>query len=581
MILDMQKPAQPPDELERVRSLRALGILDTLPEERFDRITRLAQRIFKVPIALITLVDTDRQWFKSCQGLGISETGRAESFCGHTILQEQVFEVPDATQDPRFADNPLVTAPPYIRFYAAYPLTTLTGYKVGTLCIIDSVARRPGLSKDDLELLKDLAQLAQDELNTLSLQQALQERQNIEEQLKQQKEFTANLIQQSAVATVVINRQHQVVFWNKAVEELTGVQASQIIGTANHWRAFYAEPRPTLGDIIIDQNYDVLSSLYTNYTYPSPLASGAIHAQGWFTNLNGKRRYLTFDASPVYSSAGELIAAITTLQDHTAQRLAEEDVQRALVKEKELNELRSRFISMTSHEFRTPLTSILFSAEFLESASEIAEDKKKKHLHRIKYQVMNMTQLLNDILIIGKAEAGKLQFKPAPLNIRKFCLELLEDLELTTLANQRRVIFNLTDNSSELEVTHRPPWLDGNLLRQILSNLLSNALKYSPPNTSVGFTVTYEATELIFEISDQGMGIPAEDQPHIFELFHRATNVGATQGSGLGLAIVKRCLDLHGGTLEMNSQVGEGTTFRVTLQRPLGVDDSEKGTIKI
>ncbi|MGB5179338.1 MAG: sensor domain-containing diguanylate cyclase [Gammaproteobacteria bacterium] len=163
----MQKPVKPADETTRIDTLHALDILDTSHEERFDRLTRLAKRLFSVPIALVSLVDEDRQWFKSCQGLSASETSRDISFCGHAILGDDIFLITDATMDERFHDNPLVSDEPHIRFYAGYPLSAPNGSKLGTLCIIDSKPRE--LGEDDQALLRDLGRMAEQELAAVQL----------------------------------------------------------------------------------------------------------------------------------------------------------------------------------------------------------------------------------------------------------------------------------------------------------------------------------------------------------------------------------------------------------------------------
>ena len=158
----MLKPPLPLDETQRLMSLHSLRILDTPSEERFDRITRMARRMFGVDICLISLVDKDRQWFKSRQGLEACETSREISFCGHSILNDDVFVIGDAAADPRFEDNPLVTGPPNIRFYAGCPIRGPQGHRVGTLCLIHSEPR--GLEPDDRDILRDLAALVEDEL---------------------------------------------------------------------------------------------------------------------------------------------------------------------------------------------------------------------------------------------------------------------------------------------------------------------------------------------------------------------------------------------------------------------------------
>ncbi|PSF05106.1 histidine kinase [Marinobacter fuscus] len=163
----MRAPEFPQEEQQRLSALDALKLLDTPPEERFDRITRLAARMFDVPIALVSLVDKDRQWFKSCYGLGARETGRDISFCGHAILGKKTFVVPDALADACFADNPLVTGEPHIRFYAGAPLQDRAGFRVGTLCIIDKRPRT--LSPDDLDNLRDLADVLEREFQLQEL----------------------------------------------------------------------------------------------------------------------------------------------------------------------------------------------------------------------------------------------------------------------------------------------------------------------------------------------------------------------------------------------------------------------------
>lgn len=163
----MIEPGIPPDEDKRLETLRALRILDSEPEERFDRLTRMAKRMFGVPISLVSIVDSNRQWFKSAQGLEVSETPRNISFCGHAILGDGLFMVPDTHQDERFADNPLVLGDPNIRFYAGCPLKVSNGHKMGTLCLIDQKPRQ--LSQEDQELLKDLAVMAEQEIAALQM----------------------------------------------------------------------------------------------------------------------------------------------------------------------------------------------------------------------------------------------------------------------------------------------------------------------------------------------------------------------------------------------------------------------------
>ena len=163
----MIEPRLPTDEKARLETLHALQILDSSPEERFDRLTRIAKRMFGVPISLVSLVDADRQWFKSKQGLDASETSRDISFCGHAILGDDIFNVPNALHDNRFFDNPLVTQAPHIRFYAGCPVRSSNGHKLGTICLIDDQPRE--LSDEDRLLLKDLALMVEQEIMSVQL----------------------------------------------------------------------------------------------------------------------------------------------------------------------------------------------------------------------------------------------------------------------------------------------------------------------------------------------------------------------------------------------------------------------------
>jgi PAS domain S-box-containing protein len=264
---------------------------------------------------------------------------------------------------------------------------------------------------------------------------------------------------------------------------------------------------------------------------------------------------LEYEARIAVSAENEVMAIVRNI---TERKRVEADIRTALEKEKELNELKSRFITMASHEFRTPLATILSSTELLQHYShKWSEEKKLQHFQRIQAAVKHMTGLLNDVLLIGKAEAGKLQFNPTVINLSQFCRELVEEMQLT--ASDYRIVFrNQVDSLTDC-------MMDEKLLRHILSNLLSNAIKYSPQGSTVSFELVCEQGNAVFRIQDQGIGIPVPDQAQLFNSFHMASNVGTISGTGLGLAIIKKSVDFHGGNITFESEVGEGTAFIVTL----------------
>ncbi|NET58026.1 MAG: response regulator [Symploca sp. SIO2E6] len=229
-----------------------------------------------------------------------------------------------------------------------------------------------------------------------------------------------------------------------------------------------------------------------------------------------------------------------------------------LVKAKKLNQLKSEFVSMLSHDFRNPLNTILLSTGLLqEKTYKLTKEKKLNYFQLIRSAIDDMTQLLDEVLLIGKADSGRLKFQPTLLNLEQFCYQLLEELQLT-ISKKHQLMFTTQGELGEAL------W-DQSLLRHILGNLLDNAIKYSPEGGTIIFKLIVQEKTVIFRIQDQGIGIPPEYQKRIFDPFSRADNVELIDGTGLGLAMVNRCVEVHGGQISVESEVGRGTTFIVTL----------------
>jgi PAS domain S-box-containing protein len=288
------------------------------------------------------------------------------------------------------------------------------------------------------------------------------------------------------------------------------------------------------------------------------LKQGQYSLEYRFLHQDGTYRWIYDQGKVVWDETGNPMEMVGYLADITVRKQLEQELRVSLEKEKELNELKSRFVSMTSHEFRTPLSTILSSCELLEHyRHKWTPAKELTHLHRIQSAVKRMTDMLNDVLIIGKAEAGKLEYRPKPLDLVEYCWQLVEEVQLN-FGNQHMISF--TSQYESLQCC-----MDEKLLGHILSNLLSNAIKYSPIGSNVKFTLAGEDGQAVIEIQDWGIGIPEEDLPRLFESFHRATNVGNILGTGLGLAIVKKCVDIHQGKIAVRSTLEFGTNFTVTL----------------
>ncbi len=272
--------------------------------------------------------------------------------------------------------------------------------------------------------------------------------------------------------------------------------------------------------------------------------------------LEGKVRERTKELSDALM---ELSHTNDGLQQEMEQRKrVEAQIRTMLEKEKELNELKSRFVSMASHEFRTPLGGILTSVSLIDKYPKTEDaPKREKHIQNIKKSVRNLTNILNDFLSLDKLEQGKVSSSPSEFDLNHFIDDTVEELRETS-SSERTIV-----------VEHAEPvmtiYQDREMIRNVLINLISNAIKYSPADGKVTIRTIKMGNTVRVEIEDQGMGIPLEDQKHLFERFFRAKNVINLQGTGLGLNIVKRYLDMMGGEITFSSVENKGTTFKVTL----------------
>jgi PAS domain S-box-containing protein len=286
--------------------------------------------------------------------------------------------------------------------------------------------------------------------------------------------------------------------------------------------------------------------------------------QGRYESIGRRRRkdgsifWADVVFTAMYDDEGVLTGYIKITRDITEQRRAQQETEQALERERVLNEMKSRFVTLASHEFKTPLSVILSSVSLIEryDGPEMG-DKRLRHVHRIKSNVNNLKQLLNDFLSLEKLEEGVVKNNPGPADVVKLVEECVEDIEESCREDQRM----------SLEVRGGPAevFVDGHLLRNILNNLLSNAIKYSPGGTPIEVILNFGGDMLFVSIADRGIGIPEEEKAHLFERFFRASNTSGISGTGLGLSIVKRYLDLMGGSIGMEGRPGGGTVFTISI----------------
>ncbi len=268
-------------------------------------------------------------------------------------------------------------------------------------------------------------------------------------------------------------------------------------------------------------------------------------------------------AVPLYDEENGIDRLLLVEKNISEQKQAEQDMINALNKERELNELKSRFVSMASHEFRTPLATILSSVNLVNRHAETSnQDGITKHVGRIRNSVRNLTSILNDFLSLEKLEQGMVQFHPEEFSMFELAHSVTEDIGGMTKEGQH-IELNCCPNKNVC-TNGIINGLDPQLIRNVLFNLLSNAVKYSRENTVISITIEI-GKNLTIAVSDQGMGIPQEEQQHLFERFFRAKNATHVQGTGLGLNIVKKHVELMGGSINFTSQLEVGTTFEITL----------------
>ncbi len=681
-------------EIDRLAALESYRVLDTEPEKLFDDITLLASKLCNTPISLITLVDRDRQWFKSRVGFPLPETDRESSVCSHAIETPDVtFVVNDLSADPRFRSNPFVVPEDGVRFYAGAPLVDSAGLALGTLCVIDNKPRQ--LSPEEEFALKTLAKTVvtiiedrkrnrlfnyfYDQLHVIvnfgcpyflfidehgairrygsnykhcilgigegvpfddlfEWEGAL----NTEKIFADRSQRSSNLLFFKnkggllrfrgayhhfedfilVLCAPVINSQagisdfgitlkdvpkhdylseylflqqttsrslrdaqalmEKIKQRSKALEEAQKEihsislfpmeNPSAILRFSESLELLFKNPSAEgfMRDFNIDEKgvhdeqllQDMKEVVAQQQDYRnSYFQRGANFYSVWFRYV-AERRYLNIYSTDITYYVRELNRKENELQAKNIElEKIREDLEVALKKETEVNQIKSRFISMTSHEFRTPLTTIQSNAELLEiylKGVSLPDNRPPaKYIGRITSEVSRLTSLMNDILLMGRIESGRVPFNPAPTDLIEFFTEFLDNQPVDPVGN-RKVTFRF-------EGTPRIVSIDAFLFSHIMTNLVSNAMKYSPGKPAPGLEVVFGSDATMIHVKDHGIGIPESDLSSIFDSFFRASNVENIQGTGMGLAIVKQFVDMHGGTIGIESKQGEGSVVTVSL----------------
>jgi signal transduction histidine kinase/ActR/RegA family two-component response regulator len=605
-------------EEQRLAALAGYDVLDTPAEPAFDDLTQLACRLCEVPIALVSLVDHDRQWFKSCVGLDARETPRAVAFCAHAIQREAPLIITDARADARFADNPLVTGPPHIRFYAGFPLIDDSGAALGTLCVIDARART--LNDVQMSALHVLARQVVAQLQLRRVSSALREELGRQAELarareRQQAELLARETElrtqiekahrrasfladtgKLLAASLDIDRTLETVAQMAVprVADLCSIMLCQEDGSlrrvaeaaldaASTARMRTLREKAVSGDGLAAMNHalelgrpvvfaDYLSwlrqRLPTQHPYLqtmtdldvtsglcAPIAVGG-RTLGVLNVAVQRASGRTYDADDAVTM-GELAQRAAVALDH-ARLFAE--AQRERARAEQANHTKDHFLATVSHDLRNPLNAILGWTQMMRRRKGDA-DLAERATAVIERSVKAQSQLIEDLLDVSRMETGQLRVEHEPIDLVAVVEGALEGLRPT--ADTHGVTIQCRVDSTSLLVIG-----DSGRLQQVVWNLVNNAIKFARSGGQVQVVLSLDGERARLTVTDDGRGISGELLPHIFERFRQdGDGVGRRKGGlGLGLAIAKHIVEALEGTITAHSDgEGQGATFTVCL----------------
>ncbi|MGQ7261483.1 ATP-binding protein [Vreelandella sp. V005] len=599
----MQAPDTPQNETQRLAALHALQVLDTPLDKAFERMTQLARDLFDVPIALVSLVDEERQWFKSHQGLGICETARELSFCAHAIAIDAPLIIEDTLHDERFIDNPLVEGLPRIRFYAGYPLRPTDGMAIGTLCLIDRQPR--DFSPRDLKLLESLAGQVEELLRQHKLQMQLTDTAH---RMQKEQNLLKVLHQGITDYQALMSGKRLWTFLMEALRELTDSDYALIgevmpTSTTNALKIHaitdlsWSEDSRLLmerlrsGDMTLTNPKSLLGRVFaygevimTNDVYSHVKRGGfppghpVLHNYLGVPIFSGERLIGMFAIANSKQPLNQALldwlqpftdtcALLINLYSQMAEReQVTQDLANARDQAEIANQAKSEFLSSMSHELRTPLNAIIgFSQLLAKARRDPLSDKQHRQVAQIEKSGQHLLSLINEVLDLAKIEAGHLSLS-------------LEAMSVTTVIDDACSTLEANIEAAGITLMRAPfpaPWqitADYTRTKQVLLNLISNAIKYNSHQGTITISVSSQADELCISVADSGKGIAAERQHELFEPFNRlGAEHDASEGTGIGLAITRELIGRMQGRIGFESVPGEGSTFWFTL--PLAEND--------
>ncbi len=582
-------------DIEKLRlyAIKELQILDTLPEQEFDDITLLASQICETPIAAISLIDEDRQWFKSRIGLEVSETPRDCAFCDYAIKSENLFTVTDASQDFRFSSNPLVTNDPHIRFYAGAPLVTSDGYKIGTLCVIDRKPRE--LSEAQQRALSALGRSVMSLIEARTLKETFAaSNENLigispeaEKSISKKKSFFDRYVKKYVIATLIIIGVTVVKLLLNSFLQIESPYLLFLFAILlAAWRGGFGTGLYATAATILIINYYLIPPYdsFLNHDSKQNLALLIFAVQGIFisvlcaSRLRGEK--LLYQSGKnlenrVAKRTAELGQANRALRQEIYERnILQKDLKRAHDSALESARLKSEFLANMSHEIRTPMNGVIGMTGLLLETN--LDEEQNRFAGIIRSSGESLLTIINDILDFSKVEAGKLELEILEFNLRETVESLIE-----LFSNRARERQN---ELTALIYSDVPLFLRGDAgrVRQILTNLIGNAIKFTKDGDILIRVekIQENSTRVLLKISvtDTGEGISDEVKGKLFQPFTQsdASTTRRFGGTGLGLSISKKLVEMMDGEIGLESKIGEGSTFwfNVSLEKQATISPS-------
>ncbi len=561
---------------ERLAALRRVALLDTPTEQAFDRLTRLASKILRAPMALVALVNADRQFFKSSIGLpepwaSRRETPLSHSFCQYEVASGEPLIIADARVHPLVCDNRAIPDLGVVA-YAGIPLITPDGYALGSFCVIDTQPRTWAV--DEIGILKDLAAAVMTEIELRAATRAVQrekdelerrvqertaalsdanerlhrelvERQRAEAALRASEERFRILFEHSPDAILLVDPHHpggqwSIVDCNEVACRMNGYTREELIGQSLHLLNVHTPDA--------DEDSAHLEQLRR---------TGVLQGEAVHRRKDGTLVPIEYSTSLITLAGCELVLGID--RDITARKQAEGALQTARSEAErleELDRLRDDFIATVSHDLRTPLTAARAALILLQTtAIEPHRADERALVDNARRNIERLNLLIEDLLTLNRFEAGTLRLDVEPLDLRAVVTDAMAAVHPL-----------IREKGQLLEVDLMEPLpTKGDLrrLEQVLVNLLANAHHHTPTGTRITISGRIMDSEVVLSVRDTGPGIPPEELERIFQRFHRLTS--AEGGSGLGLAIARSLVHLHHGRIWAESRLGAGATVCVAL----------------